>query len=159
MLELAQELKLPKVGTVSVDGTTLKANAGKNRNVRHGRAAERVEQLELEVRELMEQAERNDQRGEAGGQSLPGRRQCLAFTAILLVYSGYGPRTGGLQQRLLTTARECPQHNDLTARRRRARVDKRRAVARGVKSPQPLGHAQPLEHMGRRPLRTLQGRD
>ena len=50
VLELAQELKLLKVGTVSVDGTTLKANASKNRNVRYDRAGELVEQLELEVR-------------------------------------------------------------------------------------------------------------
>jgi len=71
VLELAHELKLLKVGTVSVDGTTLKANAGKNRNVRYDRAGELLEQLELEVRELMQQAERVDQRDEADGQSLP----------------------------------------------------------------------------------------
>jgi len=71
VLELARELRLLKVGTVSVDGTTLKANASKNRGVRYDRAGELVEQLELEVRELMEQAERTDQRDEADGQSLP----------------------------------------------------------------------------------------
>jgi transposase len=45
VLELARELKLLKVGTVSVDGTTLKANASKNRNVRYDRAGELVQQL------------------------------------------------------------------------------------------------------------------
>ena len=71
VLALAHELKLVKVGTVSVDGTTLKANASKNRNVRYDRAGELVEQLELEVHELMDQAERTDQRDEVDGQSLP----------------------------------------------------------------------------------------
>jgi transposase len=71
VLEVARELKLLKVGTVSVDGTTIKANASKNRNVRYDRAGELVEQLELEVKDLLEQAERTDQRDEADGQSLP----------------------------------------------------------------------------------------
>jgi len=71
VLELAHELKFLKMGKVSVDGTTLKANASKNRNVRYDRAAELIEQLELEVRELMEQAESTDRREEADEQSLP----------------------------------------------------------------------------------------
>jgi transposase len=71
VLELAQELKLLKVGTVSVDGTTLKANANKNRGIRYDRAGALIEQLELEVRELMEQAERADQSERTDGQSLP----------------------------------------------------------------------------------------
>ena len=71
VLELARELKLLTVGTVSVDGTTIKASASKNRNVRYDRAGELVEQLDLEVRELMDQAERSDQRDESDGQSLP----------------------------------------------------------------------------------------
>lgn len=80
VLELAQELKLLKVGTVSVDGTTMKANANKYRNVRYDRAGELVDQLELEVRELMERAEQTDRYDEADGQSLPeeiGRRETL----------------------------------------------------------------------------------
>ena len=81
VLELARELKLLKVGAVSVDGTTIKANASKNRNVRYDRAGELVEQLELDVKELLEKAEGADQRDEADGQSLPGeidRREKLS---------------------------------------------------------------------------------
>ena len=80
VLELARELKLLKVGTVSTDGTTIKASASKNRNVRYDRAGQLVEQLELEVRALMEQAERSDRRDAIDGQSLPeeiGRRAML----------------------------------------------------------------------------------
>jgi len=80
ILELAQEMKLLKVGTVSVDGTHIKANASKNRNVRYDRAGELIEQLQTEVDELMAQAERTDQREENDGQTLPeeiGRREKL----------------------------------------------------------------------------------
>lgn len=80
VLELAREMKLLKVGTVSLDGTKLKANASKNRNVRYDRAGELVEQLDQEVRELLEQAERTDQQDESDGQRLPeeiARRQDL----------------------------------------------------------------------------------
>lgn len=71
VLELAREMKLLKVGTVSVDGAKLKANASKNRKVRYDRAGELVEQLNQEVRDLLEQAERTDQQDEADGQRLP----------------------------------------------------------------------------------------
>lgn len=80
VLELAREMKLLKVGTVSVDGTKVKANASKNRNVRYDRAGELVEQLDREVRELLEQAEQTDRQDEADGQRLPdeiARRQDL----------------------------------------------------------------------------------
>ncbi len=80
VLELAREMKLLKVGTVSVDGTKLKANASKGRSIRYDRAGKLVEQLDLEVRGPMEQAERTDRSEETDGQSLPGelsRRETL----------------------------------------------------------------------------------
>ena len=80
VLEWARELKLLTVGTVSVDGTKMRANANKTRSIRYDRAGELIEQLELEVRELMEQAEQTDQSEQADGQSLPdelARREAL----------------------------------------------------------------------------------
>jgi len=71
VLELARELKLLKVGTVSVDGTKIKASANIGRGVRYDRAGELIEQLKLEVAELMERAERMDRGDEVDGQSLP----------------------------------------------------------------------------------------
>lgn len=71
VLELAKELKLLKVGTVSVDGTKMRANASKNRNVRYDRAGELLETLRQDVQELMEKAERTDQLDEVDGQRLP----------------------------------------------------------------------------------------
>lgn len=71
VLELAKELKLLKVGTVSVDGTKMRANASKNRNVRYDRAGELLETLRRDVEELMAKAERTDQLDEQDGQRLP----------------------------------------------------------------------------------------
>ncbi len=57
VLQLAQQLRLTKVGAVSVDGTKIQANASKHAAVSYQRAGERIQQLELEVKELMERAE------------------------------------------------------------------------------------------------------
>jgi transposase len=57
VLQLASELRLRKVGAVSVDGTKIQANASKHAAVSYQRAGEMIEQLELEVKELMERAE------------------------------------------------------------------------------------------------------
>jgi len=56
VLELAQHLRLTRVGVVSVDGTKIQANASKHAAVSYARAGEMVEQLELEVKELIERA-------------------------------------------------------------------------------------------------------
>src|SRR5216110_426040 len=57
VLQLAQQLRLTKVGAVSVDGTKIQANASKHAAVSYQRAGEMIEQLELEVQELIERAE------------------------------------------------------------------------------------------------------
>jgi len=81
ILELAQELKLLQVGTISVDGTRLEANASKHRGVSYQRSGELIEQLELEVKELLRRAEAADNQSETDLQQLPkeiGQRQALA---------------------------------------------------------------------------------
>src|SRR5260370_3846639 len=57
VLQLAQQLRLTKVGAVSGDGTKIKANASKHAAVSYQRAGEMIEQLELEVKDLLERAE------------------------------------------------------------------------------------------------------
>ena len=57
VLQLAQQLRLTRVGAVSVDGTKIQANASKHAAVSYQRAGEMIEQLELEVKQLMERAE------------------------------------------------------------------------------------------------------
>ena len=70
VLELARELKLLKLGTVSLDGTHIKASASKDRNVAYARAQELRAQLQTDVAQLLQQAEAADQKNE-DPQKLP----------------------------------------------------------------------------------------
>jgi transposase len=71
VLLLARELKLLKVGTVSVDGTKIDANANKHRGVRYDRAQVLREQLQTEIAELLAQAETADADDGPDPQQLP----------------------------------------------------------------------------------------
>jgi hypothetical protein len=71
VLELARELKLLKVGTISVDGSRLKANASKHRGVSYQRSGQLIEQLEKDVAELLAKAEQADSQGEIDPAKLP----------------------------------------------------------------------------------------
>src|ERR1039457_2849200 len=62
VLQLAQQLRLTKVGAVSVDGTKIQANASKHAAVSYQRAGEMICQLQLEVQELVTRAEQADTR-------------------------------------------------------------------------------------------------
>ncbi len=80
VLHLARSMRVLKVGTISVDGTHIKANASKDKNVRYDRAGELDRQLKKDIQMLMDEAERTDRRDDEDGQSLPNeiaRRQCL----------------------------------------------------------------------------------
>jgi transposase len=57
VLQLAQTLRLSQVGTVSVDGTKIQANASKHAAVSYQRAGELIAQLELEVNQLLARAQ------------------------------------------------------------------------------------------------------
>jgi transposase len=70
VLELARELKLLCLGSVSLDGTHIKASASKDKNVTYERAQQLRTQLRQDVNELMQQAERADQKDE-DPQQLP----------------------------------------------------------------------------------------
>jgi len=79
VLELARELKLLKLGIVSLDGTLIRANASKDKNVTYQRAQQLRTQLQQEVNALLQQAEQADQADE-DPQKLPeeiARRQAL----------------------------------------------------------------------------------
>ncbi|MFQ5467080.1 MAG: transposase [Kiloniellaceae bacterium] len=80
VLLLARELKLLKLGIVSVDGSKFDANASKHRSVTYQRAGELSGQLKLEIAELMGRAETADGCGEDDPQALPkeiARREAL----------------------------------------------------------------------------------
>ncbi len=71
VLQLARTMGVLKVGTVSVDGTHIKANASKNRNVRYDRAKQLERQLEEDIRHLLDRAEQADHSHDDNGQSIP----------------------------------------------------------------------------------------
>jgi len=71
VLLLARELKLLKLGVVSVDGSKLDANASKHRSVTYQRAGELIAQLKLEIADLLGRAEAADAGSEADPQALP----------------------------------------------------------------------------------------
>jgi transposase len=80
VLLLARELKLLKLGMVSIDGTKIDANASKIRSVRYDRAKALREQLDQDIAELMARAEAADAEDAPDPQALPeeiGRRQAL----------------------------------------------------------------------------------
>ena len=71
VLLLAKELKLLRVGTVSVDGTKVDANANRRHSIRYDRAQELRSQLRGEVEELLGRAEREDAQDAPDPQALP----------------------------------------------------------------------------------------
>jgi transposase len=80
VLRLAKEMGLLKVGTVSVDGTHIKANASKHKGVRYDRAGELAQQLCKDIEELLARADKSDAEETADDQKLPpeiARREAL----------------------------------------------------------------------------------
>ena len=71
VLLLAKELQLLRVGTVSVDGTKVDANANKRNSLRSDRAGALREQLRGEIEGLLDQAEHADTDAAPDPQGLP----------------------------------------------------------------------------------------
>ena len=59
------------MGTISVDGTRLKANASKHCGVSYQRSGELIAQLQVEVEQLLSKAEQADTQGESEPATLP----------------------------------------------------------------------------------------
>lgn len=71
VLELAQEMKLLKLGTVCLDGTKLHANASRHSALSPGHIEKLEVQLKTEVQELLALAEQADRADVPDGVSLP----------------------------------------------------------------------------------------
>ena len=77
-LEMAREMKLLKLGTLSLDGTKVKANASRHSALSHGHIEQLEIQLRAEVESLLARAEQADQSAVPDGMNLPAeiaRRQ------------------------------------------------------------------------------------
>jgi len=80
VVRLAQEMGVLKIGTVSVDGTHIKANASKHKSIRYDRAKELESKLSEDIEKLLEEAERSDTEEAEDGNRLPkeiARREML----------------------------------------------------------------------------------
>jgi transposase len=80
LLKLASQMGLVTVGTVSVDGTHIRANASKQKSIRYDRAGELEKKLRKDVEQLLAKAEDSDLQGSPDEQVLPqqiGRRERL----------------------------------------------------------------------------------
>ena len=71
VLELAQEMKLLKLGTISLDGTKVHANASRHSALSHGHIEKLEVHLKAEVQELLALAEQADRADVPDGVSLP----------------------------------------------------------------------------------------
>lgn len=71
ILQMARAVKLLKVGTVSVDGTKILANASKHAANSYGKAGELIATLENEVSQLIAKAEEADSTPLEDGLSIP----------------------------------------------------------------------------------------
>jgi len=71
ILQVAQSLKLLKVGSVSLDGTKIKANASKHRALSYGHAQRLEAKLKAEVEHLLKLAAKADQQALPSGLDIP----------------------------------------------------------------------------------------
>lgn len=71
VLMLAREMKLFKLGRISLDGTKIKANASKHKALSYGHAEKVEKQLKAEVKALTVQAETADQASVNEGMNIP----------------------------------------------------------------------------------------
>ena len=71
ILEIASRMNVLKLGSVSLDGTKVKANASRHKALSYDYASQLEEQLKAEVAELLKQAEAADQTDIPDGMSIP----------------------------------------------------------------------------------------
>lgn len=71
VLTIAQAMKLVKLGTISLDGTKIKANASKHKALSHGHIEKLEAQLREEVQALLAKAAQTDQQEAGDEHDLP----------------------------------------------------------------------------------------
>jgi transposase len=72
VLRLAKASGLLRVGTISIDGTKLKASAAKSKTRRLSEIEQEIKEMSLQVNDLVKKADEADQSGTGGEGELPG---------------------------------------------------------------------------------------
>lgn len=89
ILMIAQQMKVLKLGNVSLDGSKVKANASKHKALSYGHACKLEEQIRAEVTELLAKAETADRADIPDGMNIPEelerREKRLAAIALAKV--------------------------------------------------------------------------
>ncbi len=89
ILMIAQQMKVLKLGNVSLDGSKVKANASKHKALSYGHACKLEEQIRAEVAELLAKAEATDRADIPDGMNIPEelerREKRLAAIAVAKV--------------------------------------------------------------------------
>ena len=134
ILVLAREMRLLKLGKVSLDGTKVKANASKHRALSWGHADKLEQQLRAEVDQLMRLAEKADVELIPDGMNIPEEisRREDRLTAIALAKEKIEQRAA---QRYNLEQQEYEQK--VAARRDKAEKSGRKPRGRGPKPPEP----------------------
>ncbi len=159
VLLLARELKLLRVGLVSVDGSRFEANASKHRSVTYERAGGLIAQLEGEIAALLGRAEAADTAGEEDPQALPkeiARREAFAIPAPSRVPLASHPSRGTVD---CEPARHEDRPGDRTRHQVRADIHRHRHHRRGrsVRHSHPR-HRRPHPEPARQGDRRIPGR-
>ena len=134
VLLLAQEIGMLHVGTVSVDGTQIKANASKDQNVRYDRSLELIKQLEADVTKLLEEAEAADRQPE------PDDRLPAALQKRQKLLEKIKAGKAALEQRARERAQAALAEHEEKLRQREASSEKR---GRPPQPPPPVEEAVP----------------
>lgn len=138
ILLLAKEMGVLKVGTVSTDGTKMKANASKHRSVTYERAGELIVQLKQEIHELLQKAEDVDTTEREEGQQLPkeiARREALQA------------RLEEARERLEKRAKKKAEDERADYKRKVKARDKRKGRSKGKRIQLPKEQPEPADQI------------
>lgn len=132
VLLLAHASGLLRLGTVSLDGSKIKANASKHKALSYQHACKLEEQLRSEITELLSRAEMSDQSDLPDGMNLPEElsRREKRLTAIAEAKAEIERRAAGRH------AVEQKEHeNKLTEREKKAKESGKKPRGKGPKPP------------------------
>ncbi|MBU2759383.1 IS1182 family transposase [Acidithiobacillus sulfurivorans] len=138
VLELAQEMKLLKIGRVCLDGTKIHANASKHQALSHGHIEQMERHLQAEVQELFALAEQADQSGIPEGVNLPEEIQ--RRTDQLAVMAAAKAKIAERAQACY--AKEKAQYDTQMARRAEREVLGQKPRGKATQAPDPTPKAQ-----------------
>jgi transposase/IS5 family transposase len=109
ILAIARQMKVFKLGKVSIDGTKIEANASKHKALSYGHACKLEKRLEAEVAELLQKAESADQADIPDGMDVPAELSIRRQRIEAIKEAKIGERTKKEQETGKKTGGKTPQ--------------------------------------------------